>query len=69
LHQGDPLSPYLFILCVDVVARLINREVARGAIKGIKLGPGAVAISKLFYVDDLILFSGAKIRKVATLMT
>ncbi len=52
-----------------MVARLINREVARGAIKGIKLGPGAVAISKLFYVDDLILFSGAKIRKVATLMT
>ena len=49
LRQGDPLSPYLFILCVDVVARLINREVARGAIKGVKLGSRAVAISKLFY--------------------
>ena len=56
LRQGDPLSSYLFILCADVLARLVNREVERGAIKGVKVSPGAAAISQLFYADDVILF-------------
>jgi hypothetical protein len=68
LRQGDPLSPYLFIMCADVLARLINREVARGSIKGVKLGLGAAAISKLFYADDVLLFCGAKISEVDVLM-
>ena len=68
LRQGDPLSPYLFILCADVLARLVNREVERGAIKGVKVSPGAAAISQLFYADDVILFYGAKISEVVVLL-
>ena len=68
LRQGDPLSPYLFILCADVLAKLVNREVERGAIKGVKVSPRAAAISQLFYADDVILFCGAKIFEVAVLM-
>ncbi len=68
LRQGDPLSPYLFILCADVFAKLINREVERGAIKDVKVSPGVAAISQLFYADDVILLCGAKISEVAVLM-
>ena len=68
LRQGDPLSLYLFILCADVLARLVNREVERGAIKSVKVSPRVAAISQLFYADDVILFCGAKISEVDMLM-
>ena len=68
LRQGDPLSPFLFIMCADVLARMINREVLRGAIKAVKVNPGADAISKLFYADDVILFCDAKTSEVEALM-
>uniref|UniRef100_A0A2N9J298 CCHC-type domain-containing protein n=1 Tax=Fagus sylvatica TaxID=28930 RepID=A0A2N9J298_FAGSY len=64
LRQGDPRSPYLFILYCEVLSRIINREVDRGAIQGVKLGPRAPLIAKLFYVDDVLLFCRAKIGEV-----
>lgn len=68
IRQRDPLSPYLFILCSELLDRLINREVVNGSIKGVKLAPNASIISKLSYADDVILFCGAKISEVARLM-
>ncbi len=68
IRQGDLLSPYLLILCIDVLARLIDREVARGALQGVKIAAGASSISSLFYADDAILFCGAKLGDMAVLM-
>ncbi len=68
LRQRDPLSPYLFILCSEVLSRIINREVDRGVIQGVKLGPGAPPIAKLFYADDVLLFCKAKIGEVNMLL-
>jgi hypothetical protein len=68
IRQGDPLSPYLFILCNKVLARMLNREVDRGTVKGVKLVVGAPSISKLLYFDDVLLFCGAKIAEVEVLM-
>jgi hypothetical protein len=68
IRQRDPLSPYLFILCSELLDRLINREVVNGSIKGVTLAPNAPIISKLSYADDVILFCGARISEVARLM-
>ena len=62
------MSSYLFILCSDILAKIINREVDRGSIQGVKLGPAAPPITKLFYADDVLLFCRAKIREVDVMM-
>ena len=68
IRQGGPLSPYLFILCSEIMARLINRASDDGSISGVKMALGGLFISKLIYADDVLLFCGAKIAKVEVLM-
>ena len=60
LRQGDPLSPYLFILGSEILMRLINREVDQKNISAIKVVSTAPPISRLCYVDDVIIFYKAK---------
>ena len=67
LRQGDPISPYLFILGSEVLLRLINKEVAQKKLSGVKVSNIAPPISKLCYVDDIILFCKAKSSELATL--
>lgn len=68
LRQSDPLSPYKFIMGSEVLARLINREVNNRKINGVKVSYSAAEISKLFYADDVILFSKTKIGEINALM-
>ena len=37
IHQGDPLSPYLFLLCSEGLNGLIKNSVAAGDLKGFSL--------------------------------
>ena len=47
-RQGDPISPYLFILCVEILAIKIRES---NTVGGLKFGN---AVKKLdFYADDL----------------
>ena len=67
IRQGDPISPYLFILGSEVLMRLINREISLGRLSAVKVSGNAPSISKLCYADDLILFCKAKKSKLNVL--
>ena len=68
LRQGDPLSPYLFIIGSEVLLRLINREQSLGNLSGVKVARNAQPVSKLCYADDVILFCKAKFHEVNSLV-
>jgi len=61
LRQGDPLSPYLFIICVEGLSALIRKAEARGEINGVKICNNAPIISHLLFVDDCFLFFRANV--------
>ena len=56
LRQGDPLSPYLFILCAEGLSSLISRSEAVGSLHGCKVSRGATIVSHLFFANDAYLF-------------
>jgi hypothetical protein len=59
LRQGDPLSPYLFIMCAEGLSGLIKKSEARGEIHGIKVCRGAPLLTHLLFADDCFLFCRA----------
>ncbi|KAJ3686366.1 hypothetical protein LUZ61_015530 [Rhynchospora tenuis] len=52
VRQGDPLSPYIFIMAFDFLSKWISRLVSEGLFKVPKLG----VFPSLLYADDTIFF-------------
>lgn len=52
LRQGDPLSPYLFLLCSEGLTCLLKDAEVRGSLHGIKISRSALEITHLLYADD-----------------
>ncbi|GJT48902.1 RNA-directed DNA polymerase, eukaryota [Tanacetum coccineum] len=53
LKQGDPLSPFLFILIMESLHISMQRVVDAGLFRGIQVGH-SLHVSHLFYTDDVV---------------
>ena len=59
LRQGDPIFPYLFLLCAEGLTAMLQRDEREGLISGISVCRGASKISHLLFADDCIIFGEA----------
>ena len=61
--QGDPLSPFLFLLCTEGLNGLINMAENKGNIKGYAFCRYSPRLTHFFFADDSLLFCRATIQE------
>lgn len=59
LKQGDPLSPYLFVLAMEKFSQIIKVAVDNRNWKEVKASRGGASSSHIFFANDLVLFKEA----------
>ena len=52
LRQGDPLSPYLFLLCADDFSSLIKEAARNQMLSGISICKGCPMVTHLFFAEQ-----------------
>ena len=60
LRQGEPLSSYIFILCMEVLSRNLTHLQRNKELEGLKIARSAPKISHLFFADDALFFFKAQ---------
>ncbi|KAE8682600.1 hypothetical protein F3Y22_tig00111238pilonHSYRG00276 [Hibiscus syriacus] len=56
LRQGDPLSPFLFVICTQGLSLLLHHKKLVAHIQGVKISHQGPSITHLLFVDDCLLF-------------
>lgn len=56
LRQGDPISPYLFVICTEMLVRMLKRSEDKKEITGLKVASTAPPVSHLLFADDSMFY-------------
>ena len=68
IRQGDPLSPYLFIMCSEVLSHLLTNATAVNKLKGMKISSTGPTVNHLLFADDALFFCHAHPKSCSTIM-
>lgn len=69
IRQGDPISPYLFVLCIERLFHMISTAVDHKVWAPIQLSRRGPKLSHLAFADDLTLFAEASMGQVEIIKT
>lgn len=61
IRQGDPISPYLFLLAAEGLSCLLRSRGNSENLSGIIVAPTAPPVSHLLFADDSLLFAKASV--------
>ncbi|XP_021855317.1 uncharacterized protein [Spinacia oleracea] len=67
IRQGDPLSSYLFVLCLERLSLMIEEHVKQNLWAPLKLSKN-ISLSHIFYADDVFLFGTANVENLDVMM-
>ena len=56
LRQGDPISPYLSLLCAEGLSAMLRRDDSGEYLRGISVCKRLPMVSHLLFADDCIVF-------------
>jgi len=59
IRQGDPISPFLFILCTDALVANLKDAEWHGRIQGLQISCASTSTSHLLFDDDSLFFCKA----------
>ena len=68
LLQGDPLSPFLFIISMEGLHDVIQKAVTLKLVNGVKIGNDDLPLSHLMYADDVIFFGDWNLQNASNLI-
>ncbi|XP_050278364.1 uncharacterized protein LOC126719909 [Quercus robur] len=63
IKQGDPISPFLFLLCTEGFLGLISQAAAQGDIRGYSFSRNSPRLTHLFFADDSLLFCRSTVQE------
>ncbi|KAA3485159.1 reverse transcriptase [Gossypium australe] len=66
LRQGDPLSPFLFLICAEGLSTLLNEAKKDKLMIGAPIGRERFEINHLLFADDCMLFRDASVTRAFT---
>ncbi|XP_028785542.1 uncharacterized protein LOC114741444 [Neltuma alba] len=64
IRQGDPLSPYVFVLVMERLTHIIQEAERKGEWKAIRIGRRGPSVTHLMFADDLLLFGEATLQQI-----
>ncbi|XP_027166037.1 uncharacterized protein LOC113766004 [Coffea eugenioides] len=67
IRQGDPLSPYLFLLCSEGFTNLLQKAATDRRMEGMRISRQGPRLTHLFFVDDSLIFCKADYQNASEL--